>query len=433
MSNDRADLRHSAFYFNLEQQRKRAKDLLRDVRVGDPDALRRIADAHSSSTNRLPISTVKLTDAQLTIARELRFESWPKLKDHIERMDRHRMAIARKSPAPDVGMKTLHLRCGSDIRDTLKAAGFNGDFLEHNNPYCQGPVTNTPDYYEKRARFVFDAFSSWKPMTFEGLAEDFRRNDEEVARAADDYERVVLWAEHDNYDQFMVIRVLALYAIGRKPRTFELIGLNEFPGAVRFLGLGQLPAEALRMLWASRRPVTAEMLELASRAWDALRFADPHPFATIARMKDAALPDLPSAAHRHLQELPSLTNGLSLTEHLVLQALSEEETCTINRIFQLLHLKGRDPLPYMGDAGLAHVIRCMETASEPAFVRTSDTRDEHELSNRLTITDIGRAVLTGQRDWLSLNPPERWVGGVRIEPRKPAWRWNEGAREIVLA
>lgn len=433
MSSDRAEHQRPAFSLNLEQQRKRAKDLLREIRAGNPEALQRLICASSSTTTRPTAETAKLVDAQFTIARELRFENWPKLKAHIRQMDRQRLAIAQQSPAPDAGIKTLHLRCGSDIRDMLTVAGFSGDFLEHNNPYCQGPVTNTSDYYEKRARFVFDAFSEWKPMTLQGAAEDFRRNDDEVVRAADDYERVVLWAEHDTYDQFMVIRVLALYATGRKPKTLELIGLNEFPGAIRFLGLGQLPAEALRMLWASRRPVTAEMLQLASRAWDALRIEDPRPFARIARMQTAALPDLPGAVLRHVQELPSLVNGLSLTEHLVLQVLSEEDTCAIRHIFQLLNLMGRDPLPYMGDAGLAHAIRCMETVSEPVFVRRRATRDEHELNHQLTITDAGRAVLTGQRDWLSFNPPERWVGGVRIEPGKPAWRWSERTREIVLA
>ena len=39
----------------------------------------------------------------------------------------------------------------------------------------------------------------------------------------------------------------------RRPRRLELINIGEFPGAVRFIGLGQLPPEALRMLWAKRR------------------------------------------------------------------------------------------------------------------------------------------------------------------------------------
>ena len=73
----------------------------------------------------------------------------------------------------------------------------------------------------------------------------------------------------------------------------------------------------------------------------------------------------------------------------------------------------------------------MEAVSEPAFVRTREQPDEPGFNDQLTITGTGHAVITGTRDWLSLNPPERWVGGVRIESGKPAWRWNEARREVV--
>ena len=417
---DRAAQPRAGFFLNLEQQKKRAKDLLRDAKAGDPDAIRRLGTGEAA----------KLADAQHTIARELRFDSWSKLKTHIAHLERQREAIEQRRSAPDADVKTLHLRCGSDIQDTLLAAGFAGDFLEHNNPYCQGPVTNTPDYYEKRARFVLEA-AGMKHLIYEGLLEGFRRNDAEVVSAADDYERVVIWTEHDSYDQLMLVRVLSLYQNARRPRVLELININDFPGGQRFVGLGQLPAEALRMLWATRKPVTAEMLAFGDRAWDALRAENPRPFSAIASMADAPLPDLPLAARRHLQELPWLGNGLSLTEQLVLKALDQQGTCTLMQIFQLLYVHGWEPLPFMGDTGLAHVIRCMEEAAQAVFVRTREQSDEREFDNKLTITDAGRDVLRGKRDWLSLLPPERWVGGVRLAPAESVWRWDESKREPV--
>ena len=44
---------------------------------------------------------------------------------------------------------------------------------------------------------------------------------------------------------------------------------DEFPGSQRFLGLGQLPPEALRLLWSTRKPVTPAQLALGNAAWDA--------------------------------------------------------------------------------------------------------------------------------------------------------------------
>ena len=421
------------FRLNLEQQKNRAKDLLREVKAGDPPALARVRAQRRPSLPPLAsdealIATTKLADAQFTIARELRLPSWSRLKEHIQRMEQQRGEIDRQQPAPDADMKTLHLRCGHDIQNTLKEAGFSGDFLPHVNPYSQGPLTNTADYYEKRAKFVFESFEHRHPergFTLAGLTDGFRRNDEEVVRAADEYERVVIWSEHDNVDQMMLIRVLALYAGSHVPRTFELLSLNEFPGSLRFLGLGQLPPEALRLLWPTRRPITKPMLALGSRAWDALRLDDPRPLTAVARLKNAPLPDLPRAVHRHLRQLPSAQNGLSLTEHLVLQALSETESLTLNEIFGLLILQGREPLYFVGDSALANAIQDMERVSEPPLRRSIGTPGEREFRNRFTITDAGRAIVAGQRDWQSFVPPERWVGGIRIANGEAPWRWDE--------
>jgi hypothetical protein len=142
-------------------------------------------------------------------------------------------------------------------------------------------------------------------------------------------------------------------------------------------------------------------------------------------MKNAPVPDFPAVAHRHLQQLPSVHNGLSLSEQLLLQAISEKDGITLNRIFSLLYLDGREPLLFMGDLGVACALEDMERVSDPPFVRTIGTPGEREFANRFTITDTGRAVLAGKLDWQSLEPPERWIGGIRIADGKPAWRWDE--------
>jgi ankyrin repeat protein len=64
---------------SLEQLRKQAKELLRDARGGAPDALARIAPARQRDAD----PWLSLADAQLAIARELGFPSWPKLAAHV--------------------------------------------------------------------------------------------------------------------------------------------------------------------------------------------------------------------------------------------------------------------------------------------------------------------------------------------------------------
>lgn len=68
---------------SLEQLRKQAKDLLRAIRNGDAEALRRVASLRSQSPETDFGSSMTLADAQWVLAREYGFESWAKLVRHV--------------------------------------------------------------------------------------------------------------------------------------------------------------------------------------------------------------------------------------------------------------------------------------------------------------------------------------------------------------
>ena len=431
---DRTEGTRSAFRLNLEQQKNRAKDLLRAAKAGKKDALARIvaAGAPASAANTSG-AALKLADAQFVIARELRFASWVKLKAHIASMERERTAMAQEQPAPDGNIKTLHVRCGHDIQNTLKDAGFTGDFYPLVTPYCQGPVTNGADRHELMARFIVEGFGNVlmdsKPLDYEGVLAGELRQDELLERTADDYERVVIWMEYDNYDQLALARLLAHYANARRPRVLELVLADEFPGGDRFLGVGQLPPEALRMLWATRKPVSDAQLALGREVWNALTSPDPRRLAAIARFGTPALPVMAPVLLRQLRELPNTGNRTSFTERLILQILAEEGRVTLNKLFWTL--MKHEPLFFIGDAGVARVVREMERAVERPVLRTIETPGERLFRNKLALTQAGRDVLSGARDWHSLKPPSRWVGGVHVQPGLPGWRWDETKREPV--
>lgn len=421
---DRKASVHDAFRLNLEQQKNRAKDLLEAAKAQDTAALARMAQVRPNGRDALAPHDLKLADAQLVIARELGFPSWPKLKAHIAVMDRERQAIRTKQPALDADLRTAHLRCGSDIRSALVEAGFVGDFIEHSNPYCAGPVTNAPDMVERRATYIAESAGPHMGVSFDDILRGLTEQERQLATSADDYERVVLWAEHDTWDQLMLIQCFAHYANTRAPRVFELVSVNHFPGRMRFIGLGQLPAEAIRMLWSQRRPVSPDQLRLGAQAWAAFTTDDPRALAAIVRAGTPALPDLAPALRRELQELPSLATGLNLTERLLLEAIAENDGATLNHAFR--RFQEKDPLPGFPDLMVLDVILRMEQADEKLFTRVA-MDGARRFHDQLTITDTGRAVLRGERDWLSLRPPTRWVGGVEIRPGGRVWRWDEAA------
>src|SRR5882672_8359325 len=73
---------------NLEQLKQQSKDLLQSHRSADPGAIQRFQESHpkwsSAAVSELCAAKLSLSDAQLVIAREYGFASWPKLKQHVE-------------------------------------------------------------------------------------------------------------------------------------------------------------------------------------------------------------------------------------------------------------------------------------------------------------------------------------------------------------
>jgi hypothetical protein len=295
-------------------------------------------------------------------------------------------------------------------------------------------VREGADCLQQRARFLVDTYGDSRDpaLTYESTLRALER-DERLLHDSADYERVVIWSEGDCHDQLVLIRLLGHYAVHRHPRLLELINLGDFPGSARFIGMGQLPPEALRLLWATRRSAGAEQLALGLEAWRALSNPDPRALAIIARSGTPALPLLAPALHRHLRELPSAINGLSLTEEMALTLLAEHPESLNRMTGRMTHIF--DPLPGQGDLQVRDRVLAMEGASAQVFTRSPgvdrEGRARPPWTDVLAITELGRAVLAGQVDFRSLDPPPRWVGGVEVAAGNVDWRWDEKRRNVV--
>lgn len=419
------------FRINLEQQKKRAKEFLKALRNHEPSALARFKKHLPEKTQNQ--SLFKLSDSQCIIARELGLPSWPKLKSHVESMQQasdaiKKQAMTNDSNAPDAEFKTLHIRCGSDLASTLPAAGFKGDFLEYSDPYGQGPIIQDDNFFQTRAKFLYESYGRFMELNQNDTQSSLEKADDKLKHANNQYERIVLWFEHDSYDQLILARLLAFFAKTASSNKdilakLEMVTLNHFPGSVRFIGLGQLPPEAIRLIWQQRKSVTQDQLTLGKKIWSALGSASPLPLYELFQSKTIShLPHMKAALLRHFQELPSTTNGLSLTEQITLEVLNEG-SATGGQLFGQL-MRKRDPLPWLGDIMYWHILHEMTQASHKVF-----TQEEYDLNKPwpkklFTITDAGKNIISNQQNWLSLNPPERWWGGLNIIAGQPCWCWD---------
>lgn len=408
---------HSRDYFhgllNLEQQKRRAKDLLKSARASDAKALARLQE-HLPSTLVTTPDALRLADAQLAIARENGFSSWPRLKQHCDMLqERRRQADAGTLPTLDTP-DTVHIRCGSDIRHGLQLAGFAGAFQEFADPFCQGPLPDGPDvqFLASRAQFVSDAYGI-------ELADATARQRREYAALSDmsDKSHVVMWFEHDSYDQLILAYLLNHFSTAARPTTFEVICIDRVPGVQSFTGLGQLAPEMLIWLWENqRRAVTDQDIACGARVWANLRRPDPSMLAAVANEGTPSLPPMAGALKRHLRELPARKNGLSFTQEITLQILSDKGAMTAGKLFGQL-MRNYEPLPFLGGLMFWHTLVDLQDSSDkPVHVAETQAPWPRRL---LDITAYGSDLLAGHVDYQNSYEGERWVGGVRINPRDP--------------
>lgn len=80
---------------------------------------------------------------------------------------------------------------------------------------------------------------------------------------------------------------------------------------------------------------------------------------------------------------------------------------------------------FMGDIDLLGTVEDMARTDPPVLTIEPG---EKPFPRVTSITDTGREVLAGHIDYLSLGPPERWVGNVVADGR---WRWDEGAGGVA--
>ncbi|HJY34621.1 MAG TPA: hypothetical protein VJ260_07200, partial [Vicinamibacterales bacterium] len=168
----------------------------------------------------------------------------------------------------------LHVANGTSTTATIHAAGLPGRSSIWADVLHDGPVPgglSDDALLEVRARHLA---ASAAVSSDDTAAELTRWRDAIVA--GDPFDELVLWYEHDLFDQLNLIQLLSWLAAlpGGSPRT-TLISINTFPGRDHFRGLGELTPPELASLFGGHTPVGASQSALAQSSWQAFRSPDP--------------------------------------------------------------------------------------------------------------------------------------------------------------
>jgi len=142
---------------NLEHLKYQAKDLLKDHAARDPRATQRLREFHprfaGAADADIFAATLKLSDAQLAIARESGFPSWPKLKRRVE----NPKAADRLDLPHHERIEDAVFRRVVDLIDVGDAAGLRALLRRHPNLTRQHVVFEGMNYFHNPSLLEFVA------------------------------------------------------------------------------------------------------------------------------------------------------------------------------------------------------------------------------------------------------------------------------------
>lgn len=329
----------------------------------------------------------------------------------------------------------LHITNGDGAAGQLLASSIEGDVLPwqdtmHDGPFPQG--LNLDEVSKIRARYL-----AGPGFAYEDVVRDFNLRNERI-KAADKYDKVILWFEHDLLDQLQILQILDwFYTTEFDIDKLSMICIDRFKGVDNFRGLGQLSPQQISSLIDIDRPLLVNQLKLASQGWAAFRNPDPQELLAFLEEKLDALPFLGASLLRHLEEYPWQRDGLNRSERQILQLVAENVS-TPEKLFQ--ESMNCETVFFMGDWNLFSHVATLANAELPLLVTETGNpfiypRDllvgslvgdkTAFTAQKLSLTKAGENVLNGSLHARDVLKRDFHLGGVHIQSDDPMWRWND--------
>lgn len=326
----------------------------------------------------------------------------------------------------------LHIVNGDSVAEKLRQGIVSSDILVWREVYPHGPVFVDPAALDNRS-----VRAQYLEQTLGIPRSEYIQISETQEKALADfhnYEEIVLWFEHDLFDQTMLCYLLHWFSGQSLLKTkLNLLCIGEYPGIELFRGLGQLSKEQLGTLSGTWKTIGTEELDLGKEFWQAYASPDPMLLQQLLNNDTSALPFAHEAFQMHLSRFPSTHNGLGIVEQTTLEMIHAGIN-TPNELFEQvgnkLHTLG------MGDLEYGHLLTKLSQDPHPLlqihglkkFPANNESSPFH--NGKVVLTELGKNVMDGKEDWGAIKGIDEWYGGVHLQGYSPRWRWNSTRQTI---
>ncbi len=315
------------------------------------------------------------------------------------------------------GKGMLHIMNGDHAANRLRESGIQGDIVVWRELYTYGPIsTDMADRKARQHRAVVLEDELGIPQ------KEYLQIDklEHKLLSLKTEQEIVLWFEHDLYDQTMLSYLLHFLS-HKKFMEFKinLLCIDSFPQIEHFRGLGQLTSAQMQTLSGTWHVIQEEEMKAGRAFWEAYSSPDIRDHEQYMQQGSQALPFASAAFKAHLSRLPSETNGLGIIEQTTLETIMTG----IQRPSTVFREMG-DKLPVLGMGDLEYWAHLKRMSEGPyALIRMTGAArfpkyNQHEPAFHdavLSVTELGIQVLHGEVDWRTLREDEYWVGGIHVE------------------
>jgi hypothetical protein len=245
------------------------------------------------------------------------------------------------------------------------------------------------------------------------------------------FDTVDLWIDPDPNAQLILIWWLAYF----RPHEAVVSKLNLVQADVL---IGNYPAEEVVEWRIPAVKILNEHLELASSVWQAWRAPTPQDWFNLLSTDLSLLPLLRPAAIALLEELPGAATGLGATEMRMLELISEgnasppdvfpgHEKRNERRTFDYWQIGAL--LDGLADAP-APAISGLDGGPFTEEMHEDRDRGQRYNRSRLSLTELGNAILAERDDFSRHNPIHRWWGGTELTNDR-LWRWDSMNRALI--